>query len=219
VPPAASPPAAQEPVREAAAPDRAGARYTIRADASDVRFLVYRAGRLAALGHNHVVQAGRIEGTISVAPEVGRSSFAILMPVADFVVDAPVARAEEGAEFATQPGEDAVAGTRRNMLGAKVLDAEHFPRVEIRSVSAVGPPWAPDVTVRIRLRGVERELTVPVAVAMGQDRLVATAVFEIRQSDFGIEPLSVLGGALQVADVVRVRMRLAAERASIGPAQ
>ena len=50
-----------------AAPAQA-TRYTIRSDLSDVRFLVYRAGPLAARGHNHVVQAKTITGEIALSP-------------------------------------------------------------------------------------------------------------------------------------------------------
>ncbi|MCK7501930.1 MAG: YceI family protein [Comamonadaceae bacterium] len=68
------------------------------------------------------------------------------------------------------------------------------------------------MTLRIKLRGVERDITVPVAIDHRDGQLAVTAVFEIKQTDFGITPLSVLGGALQVADTVRVRMRVVAQR-------
>lgn len=186
-------------------------RYAIRSELSDVRFLVYRAGPLAARGHNHVVQARTITGEIALAPEFQRSTFSIVMPVADFLVDAADLRSVEGDEFAKMPGADLIEGTTRNMLGAKVLDAQQFPQIEIRSVGLVGPAWGPDVTIRIRLHGVEHDLRVPVAIDVTDQRLTATAVFDIKQSDFGITPLSILGGALQVGDVVRVRMRIVAQ--------
>ncbi|MGB7992121.1 MAG: hypothetical protein WCF44_22175, partial [Candidatus Methylophosphatis roskildensis] len=72
--------------------------------------------------------------------------------------------------------------------------------------------WAPDVTLRIRLKGVERDITVPVAIQYANDRLEAITVFEVKQTDFSISPLSILGGALQVADAIRVRMRIVAEK-------
>jgi len=53
---------------------------------------------------------------------------------------------------------------------------------------------------------------VPVAIDYRDGQLAVTAVFAINQTDFGITPLSVLGGALQVADTVKVRMRVVAQR-------
>ena len=211
-PPVSSVPAASTTAALPEPPAQA-TRYTIRSDLSDVRFLVYRAGPLAARGHNHVVQAKSIMGNIALATDFHRSTFSIVMPAANFLVDAAEARIVEGEEFAKLPAAEFIESTTRNMLGSRVLDAPQFPQIEIRTVGLIGPSWAPDVTIRIRLKGVERDVTVPVAIDYTDDRLVATAVFEIKQTDFGITPLSILGGALQVADTVRVRMRIVAQKA------
>jgi len=200
------------PMAAAPSPPPQATHYTVRPDLSDVRFLVFRAGRLAKLGHNHVIQPKGITGDIYLAADFPRSTFSLVIPVAQVQVDALEARSVEGEEFATSPEAEAIAGTTRNMLGEKVLDAAHYPQIEIRSMRLVGPTWAPDVTMRIRLRGVERDLTVPVAIERADDRITVTAVFTISQTEFGITPLSVLGGGLQVADAVRVRMRLVARK-------
>jgi hypothetical protein len=44
------------------------------------------------------------------------------------------------------------------------------------------------------------------------DKLVAMALFSIRHTDYGITPMTVLGGGLQVKDTVKVRMRIVASR-------
>lgn len=185
-------------------------RYRIRPDLSDVRFLVYRAGPLARLGHNHVIQARSIQGEVQLAPDFSASTLRLTLPVADFEVDNPGTRRDEGPDFTTEPDENAIAGTRRNMLSDKVLDATRYGEIAIESSKITGPAWEPDITLRIRLHGVEKEVTVPVALSTAPDQLIATASFSIRQSDFDIKPLSVLGGGLQVADAVRIRLRLVA---------
>jgi len=190
----------------------ASVRYEILPDLSDIRFLVYRAGPLAKLGHNHVVQAKNLRGEIHLAPDIHQSSFFIEIPVKDFLVDAAEARLDEGEEFASQPDGEAIAGTARNMLGEKVLDAARYPSMEIKSVALYGPAWGMDITVSIRMHGVERELVVPTALENSGDKLVVTAFFSIIQADFGITPMSVLGGGLQVADRVKVRMRIVASK-------
>lgn len=208
----APPPAPALPPLAAEAPAGEFTRYAVLPQASELRLLVYREGPLERLGHNHVVHTRDIGGEILLAADFHRSSFSLRIPVAGFEVDAPAARAEEGAAFAQPPDAEAVAGTLRNLLGAGVLDAAHHPHIAVRSVGLAGPAWAPDVTLRVTLRGVERQLTIPAALERRDDRLGATAVFEIRQSDFGIAPLSVLGGSLRVADTVRVRLRIVAQR-------
>lgn len=185
-------------------------RYEVLPDLTDIRFLVFRAGALARLGHNHVVQARQVRGEILVAPEMRRSRFFIEIPVKDFRVDDESARMDEGGEFTPQPDEEAVAATTGNMLGKQVLDAASYPTIEINSVALTGPEWGPDVTVRIGMRGVEREIVVPTAVELQRGTLIVTATFSVRQSDFGIAPMRVLGGALQVDDMVKVRMRIVA---------
>ena len=187
--------------------------YVIDSKLSDVRFLVYKAGALASFGHDHVVQATDMQGDVYLAADFQASGFSLTLPVSGFTVDDPVLRSVEGPDFAKQPSQAAMDGTRKNMLGPALLDAEHYPEVKIRSVKLLGPDWGPDVTVRITLRGTSRDLTVPIAVERSGDTLTITGSFELKQSDFGITPFSALGGGLQVADGMRVRLRLVAQKA------
>ena len=211
--PAPPPPAdARAAVTPLAAPAPDAVRYQVASARSDVRFVVYRAGRLAALGHNHVVVARQVGGEIALAPDLTRTQFSLRLPVASFEVDPPEARRDEGEGFEVQPSAEAIAGTRRNMLGPRVLDAEHHPEVAIDAVTVHGALPTPTVTVRLTLRGVARDVDMPVTVAQNGNTLTATASFDIRQTDFGITPMSVFGGALQVADAVTVRMRVVATR-------
>ena len=188
-------------------------RYEILADLSDIRFLVFRAGPLARLGHNHVIQAKNIRGEIRLAEDIRKSSFVIAIPVNDFLVDAEEARADEGEAFFPQPDGEAIAGTGKNMLGETVLDAARYPAIEIRSLAVNGPAWGMDVIVRVTMHGAEREMTIPTALEISGDRVVATAFFSINQTDFGIAPMSVLGGGLQVDNTVKIRMRIVARKA------
>ncbi|MBU6421137.1 MAG: YceI family protein [Gammaproteobacteria bacterium] len=185
--------------------------YSIRADLSDLRFLVYRAGPLASFGHNHVIRATQMQGDIYLGRDLQHSGFTLTLPVKDFQVDAPAARAVEGPDFAKQPSAQAIQGTYNNMLGAGELDATEYPDIRIRSVAFAGPEWQPDATVRIELHGVQRDLTVPIVLKRHGKQLIASGAFQIKQSDFGIRPFSILGGGLQVADTVKVSFHLVAQ--------
>lgn len=200
----------------AARPENA-VRYEILPDLSEMRFLVFRAGPLARFGHNHVVQAKNVRGEIFLAPDIHRSSFFIEIPIKDFQLDAEQARLDEGEVFSPQPDQDAIAGTARNMLGEKVLDAARYPMIEIKSLALTGPAWGMDITMRIKMHAVERDIIVPSAIENSNDRLVVTAFFSINQTDFGITPMSVLGGGLQVEDAIKVRMRIVAGRGDSHP--
>ena len=207
-------PARGSPAR--AADDENFVRYEIRPELSDIRFLVYKAGALARLGHNHVITAKGLSGEVRLAPDIHRSRFSLEMMVADFQVDDESARRDEGAAFFPQPDAEVIRGTRKNMLGEQVLDAARYPSIRIESVALSGPEWGMDIRVRIRLHGVEREELIPAALDRRTEQLAVMALFTIRQSDFGITPMSVLGGALQVDDAVRVRLRIVATPALAG---
>ena len=186
--------------------------YTIQSRLSDIRFLVYRAGPLAVFGHNHVIRANGVHGDVYLNHDFTLSGFAFSLPVVQLQVDEPADRAAEGADFAAQPSAAAIAGTLHNVLGPAVLDAARYPDIRVRSVRISGSPQAAEMTVRITLHGVERDVSVPVVLRKSGKLVSATGRFDIRQSDFGITPFSILGGGLRVADVVKVHFKIVAEQ-------
>lgn len=208
------PPAKPTPIpAPAPAPTAQGsAVYTIDPSASVVRILVYRGGALARLGHNHVLTAMSLSGHVAVNPDPAKSAFDLSFPVAELNVDDTHARSEAGDEFPGEISQGDREGTRKNMLRAEVLDAEHFPRVTLRSVSVVPPLQTAKITTRITIKDVSRDVEVPVALDVTDARLTATGQFPIKQTDFGIKPFSIGLGALEVIDKLQIRFKIVAER-------
>jgi polyisoprenoid-binding protein YceI len=200
-----------EPTRAPAILPAQAARYTVDRDASEVRILVFRDGPLARFGHNHVI-IGRVQGEIRAGETANTSGFRLEIPVDSLAVDPAAARAEEGEDFSGEVSPQARSATRDNMLGPDVLDAAAHPRIRIDSVALTGPVWNPTVTARMTLRGATRDLRFPAAVFRDGDALTVMAAFRLRQSDFGIKPLSVLNGGLLVRDAIDLRVRLSARR-------
>lgn len=186
--------------------------YVIDSSASDVRILVYKRGILRVFGHNHVIRAAQIKGDVFANRDFSRSGFELTLPVASFRVDQPAERAKEGRAFAEQPSAKAVADTTHNMLGKAVLDAARFPVIEVRSVKVDGSPAHPVVVIRIDMHGVQRQMSVPLKIAISASRLIASGRFAVRQTDFDIRPFSLLGGGLRVADTVQIHFRIVADR-------
>ena len=164
-----------------------------------------RAGSLARLGHDHVVASNDVEGY--VAPEKGRSDLYVALD--RLVVDEPALRAEAG--FDTQPSEADIAGTHRNML-TRVLEVERYPFALVAVSDVV--PGADDavVTVAITLHGVTRTTRIPVRIETATDEIAVNGRVVLEQSDLGIAPLSILGGALQVEDQINLRLGIRARR-------
>ena len=186
--------------RDAAA--RGAAIFRVDSTGSLAVIEVYRAGSLARLGHDHVVASHDITGFI--APAEGRADLRV--PLQRLVVDEPELRAEAG--FDTRPSAADIEGTRKNMLG-KVLRADAHP-VALVSVTSVSADRKARAT--ITLNGVTRPIEVPVTLEASGDAIAASGRFALRQTDFGIVPLSVLGGALQVRDDIAIRFVIHARR-------
>jgi polyisoprenoid-binding protein YceI len=111
-------------------------------------------------------------------------------------------RARLGPAFASAMDDEARAGTRANLL--KALDAVTHPEVVVRTLQQVGEGGQRAVEAEVTLHGVVRRqwFAVEVDGRRARGRLV------IRQSDFGLQPFTVLGGLLAVQDALVVQFEL-----------
>jgi len=196
-------------------PTFGGNVYHVDEAQSELRVLVYRAGPLARLGHNHVMVNRAIRGAVSLADAPGSAAFWLSVPAAAFVVDDEQARAGEGADFAATVPDDARSGTLQNMLGAALLDAAEFPSITVKSlrVSAAqdaANPGAMTAAVTVGIAGHESSIDVPFTLQSDARRLSATGRVELRQTDVGLTPYSLMLGALQVQDAMTVKFKIVA---------
>lgn len=196
------------------APDNARL-YRLDAEASTVRVLVYRGGTLAAAGHNHVVVPGQLRGAVWLPQgALDGVRMDIAVPLESLRVDPEDDRAAIGGSFAAGVDDEARRGTRRNMLGPDGLDAARFPLLGLRVQGAAGELPRPVLQLQVYLHGRRHDVTVPAAVTVDGERLRARGRFAIRQSWFGIEPFSALGGALRVQDWLTVEFDVVARAES-----
>jgi polyisoprenoid-binding protein YceI len=195
----------------------AGTAYAVVGADSLISIVVYRAGALASVGHNHVVASHDLGGTVYVAADPLRSSFELHLPVATLTVDESQLRAEQASpDFPPDVSESAKEGTRHNMLGEALLDVAHSPQIllESQSLESNGGEHAVLAHVRSTVRGNVRSFSVPVDYRLDADTLTLTGDFPLRQSDLGLTPFSAMLGALQVQDEMRIRVRIVARAAS-----
>jgi polyisoprenoid-binding protein YceI len=64
----------------------------------------------------------------------------------------------------------------------------------------------------LTLRGKTRSVTVPVEVRLSADRLTANGRATVRQTDFGIRPVTALAGTVKVKDEVDIVFNIVARR-------
>lgn len=186
--------------------------YRVLAQESLVRILVYRGGTISNAGHNHVIASRNPSGTLYLHTDVANSGFQIVLPVGELLIDDPELRAREGADFAREVPDSARQGTRRNMLGEALLDGERYPNITLSALAITGTREAMQARTRVDVRDRSHELTIPVTVQYEGDRVIAGGEFPVKQTDLGLTPFSVMLGALQVQDEMKVKFRIVAER-------
>lgn len=197
-------PAASQPATAAApAPHGNPSAHRIAAGDSLITITVRRGGPLARMGHDHVVAARQIEGFVDM--EQGRTELRFRLD--QLTVDEAVLRKEAGLE--TQPSADAIDGTRRNMF-SKVLRADSYPWVLVKA--AFEGNSRNMLRAEITLHGVTREYKVPLQLREDGATVLASGTFTVRQTDFGITPFAVFGGALAVKDELELRFAISARR-------
>ncbi len=173
--------------------------YAIDPAQSLITVVVRRGGPLARLGHDHVVASRTVAGF--AAPRAGRAHFHFRLD--QMTVDETALRQAAGLD--TTPTPEAIDGTRANMLG-RVLEAERFPVVALSAQRIDGAPGK--LRLAVTLHGVTRSVDVAARLDQGGGKLVASGQFTLLQSDFGITPMSVMGGAMVVEDRMELGFRL-----------
>jgi polyisoprenoid-binding protein YceI len=199
-----------------AVPQTTASVWLISSAESLLTIEVLRGGSLARLGHNHVIAARQIDGELRLADPLEQSSVALHLPVAAFTVDEPQLRALAGADFAAPVPESARSGTRAHKLGAALLDAEHYPQIDLRSTGVARSAGGLLLTLQIRIRDAERTLALPVSLLRTGDTVTVTGECMLRQSELGLTHFSIMMGALQVQDAMHLRFSIVAHPAARG---
>lgn len=182
-------------------------RLTVVPEGSRVTIEVGKAGVLSFAGHVHEVIAQGVSGSVIVdEADPSRSSVSLEFRTAALRVNEKL-----------EPSGDAPQ-VQETMLGPRVLDAAHYPTVVFRSSrvtidSRSGDAAELRVEGAVTLHGVTRTLTLPVHVTLDRDgTLVARGKLSIRQTDYGITPVTAAGGTIRVKDELGVTFVLSARR-------
>ena len=168
---------------------------------------VRRGGALAHLGHDHVVASHDVQGY--VAPGEGRADLYIRLD--RLVVDERELRAE--AQFDTQPSDEAIAGTRANMLEKLGADKQPWALIGVRGADIDATGYRLGAT--LTLNGITRAIPIQAQMVLAAEEVNVTGRVTLEQTTFGITPFSILGGALQVQDQVSIRFRIRARRMAL----
>jgi polyisoprenoid-binding protein YceI len=182
------------------APAQAAPRvYTLDPAHSRLTIHVGKTGLFGFAGHEHEIVAGAFHGTATFEPERPAQS------MVDLTFDAGALRVSGQGE----PPED-VPQVQSAMVGATCLDAARFPTIRFvsKAVAAAGPNGG-DLALRgeLTLHGVTRPLTLRVHLEVTGQTLEATGTTTLKQTDFGITPIS-KAGVVKVKDELTLSWRI-----------
>ena len=152
---------------------------------------VFKSGLFSAFGHEHEISA-----------PIERGTFNESQPSVELAVDARKMRVMD-----KDVSEKDRAEIQETMLGPKVLDTGQFPEIRFRSTTVeAGGKGGWVVRGELNLHGQTRPIRLEVQGENGHYRGTA----ELKQRDFGIEPVSVGGGTVKVKNELRVEFEIVA---------
>jgi polyisoprenoid-binding protein YceI len=165
----------------------------IDSDRSSITIHVAKTGLFSAFADNHVVSAPIASGYVdSTNRKVSFQVQAARMRVLD----------------PTMPA-DRRSQVQANMIGREVLDAVRYPEISFEStrVKESGSGWM-EVAGILSLHGVARAVAVNVKPVAG----CYAGNAKIRQTAFGITPISLAGGTVKVKDELHIDFNVCTRR-------
>lgn len=164
-------------------------RHEIDREKSLLTIRVYKSGLFSAFAHDHEIRAAIQSGAFD---EQKRA--------VEFTV-----RSAEMKVLDPEASDNERSQVQHTMLSPKVLDPERFPEITFHS-TAIDPAgdgkWS--MQGELTLHGQTHALQITVAGANGTYRGSA----RLRQTEFGIAPVSIGGGSIKVKDEVRIEFEI-----------
>lgn len=184
--------------------------YLVDTADSFIHIYTDTSGALGIFGHKHLIAITEISGAISVSDQ---DSHATLTLRPDrFLVDDDVERARAANPEYREPVSGRVrSGTRKNMLGANVLDSANYPEILV-SIQLARLTASPLLQVLVTILGEEHSLQIPAILEVTQNHIHVSGYFELNHSDLGLEPFTAVGGLLKVGNKLRMQFEIVADR-------
>jgi polyisoprenoid-binding protein YceI len=180
--------------------------YSIDLKASRITIQVSAGGFLATFGHNPVIGVADFRGEAQLQPDKLQVS-ALHVEIA-----AASLKVVDGAN-----SKDRVEIEQR--MHTEVIESDAFPAItfESRGVEATALAanhYRVQITGALTLHGTTNDQAINARVLVSPDRVRASGEFTLRQSDYGIELVSAMGGALKVKDELRISFDIVAAAAA-----
>jgi len=178
--------------------------YIVDTRASRFTVQAFAAGILSAMGHNPRIGIRSFKGEVDFNAETERAGgFRLLIEANSFGVLDDISEKDRREIEKT--------------MNEQILEAAKYPEIvyEARTVSmkrVESALYSASFIGTLSFHGVTREQSVSARLAVFDEMLRASGEFTLNQSDFGIKPISVAGGALKVKDELKFSFEMVARR-------
>ncbi len=181
--------------------------YSIASAQSKLEIHVYKEGMFKAFGHDHLIAATEISGEAQLdAQKIEDSTVRLQIATKSLTV--------------VDPGESEKdrRDVQATMEGEKVLDVAKFPEITFTSSGISGAKknaegWELTISGKLKLHGVEKTVSFPLRVQTESAQLRGEGEISILQTDYGITPVKVGGGAVKVKDKLKIAFTIVTIRA------
>lgn len=177
--------------------------YQVISDESRMTIEVGRAGFFKMFGHDHLIEVGALEGSVSWnADSPQESRFVLEVDASSLAVADAELSEDDRAEIQSDMETKALSLGEHPMIrfessAAKLVkNDEGITRLEI--------------TGSLSLRGVERNLVVPASFEVEGDRLTARGALELPSDQWGVPQISVAGGSVKTKKELKIAFDIVA---------
>lgn len=180
-------------------------RYKINAGQSRFTVRALVGGLLSSVaGHDHTIAIRDFTGTVAFTyGPVTPASLQFTVKADSLAVTDKVSEGDR----------NKIQTTMRN----DVLDVNSYPEITFASTSVTATrveegKYQTRINGDLTLHGMTRPLTINAIVTFYETRLEAEGQFTLRQTEYGIRPVSVAGGTIKVKDELKFSFNIVANR-------
>jgi polyisoprenoid-binding protein YceI len=169
-------------------------RYEINPVLSRFTLKVHATGMFSAFGHSPTIVARDFSGQVTLADDrSGTTAMELRTKAASLTVADDVKEADR-LEI-------------ERLMRKDVLEVDRYPEITFTSTEVTGAAAGTGsfrVTIKgtLALHGVSHPQQLDAQVNVMGDRLTANGQSKVRQSDYGIKPVSIAGGTLKLKDEI-----------------
>ena len=178
------------------------ARYRIDAGQSHFTVRAFAGGFLSALAHDHTISVRDFDGNTEFTfGTVEPASLQMNIKAASLAV----------VDKISEKDRQKIETTMRD----EVLEVSNFPEITFKSSGVTATKtgegqYQARISGEISLHGVSRPITIASQLEFGDKVLHAKGNFSLKQSNFGIKPVSVAGGTIKVKDEIKFNFDIVA---------